>query len=414
MRMSKMKSRGKKIVAVALSLAMMVPVLLSQTVVSKAITETESNYLQLKSTATSVSLEKNDEFTLDLQSKNVFQSTMGIEGQFIYEEQGDADQYFDIIKVTPVGAGWASYYDNDTGKFGIVRSALNPYSSPAANTSIATITFRVKKAVDEADIRLVLSAFSASVSVASGGTTTVNPVKEDETPSAAYKVTCAKLTNQNATRTVTFTNDANMTAKVAQLGSANKEFKVPVSLTVNKGFNALKLKVTYSGSMMSYTGFEIPPKMRTYLPSVTERTETIGSDTDIYISMAGKDDMTLTGEFIILKFVPTTNVTQGQTTTLKFAADQIFNSSSKVPQATFTNPTTNINFVQGSSKGDVCIDVDGVINLLDVTYALQYYNGVRRLTDEQFENADVNNDSKVNLVDVLMILKKVNGENVNF
>ena len=40
MRMSKMKSRGKKIVAVALSLAMMVPVLLSQTVVSKAITET--------------------------------------------------------------------------------------------------------------------------------------------------------------------------------------------------------------------------------------------------------------------------------------------------------------------------------------------------------------------------------------
>lgn len=412
MRMSKMKSRGKKILTVALSLAMMVPVLLSQTVVSKAITETESNYLQLKSTATSVALEKNDEFTLDLQSKNVFQSTMAIEGQFIYEEKGVADQYFDIIKVTPVGAGWASFYDNDTGKFGIVRSALNPYSSPAANTSIATITFRVKKAVDEADIRLVLSVFSASVSVTSGGTTTVNPVKEDETPSAAYKVTCAKLTNQNATRTVTFTNDANMTAKVAQLGSANKEFKVPVSLTVNKGFNALKLKVTYSGSMMSYTGFEIPPKMRTYLPSVTERTETIGSDTDIYISMAGKDDMTLTGEFIILKFVPTTNVTQGQTTTLKFAADQIFNSSSKVPTATFTNPTTNINFVQGSSKGDVCID--SKINLIDVTYALQYYNGVRRLTDEQIENADVNNDSKVNLVDVLMILKKVNGENVNF
>ena len=105
MRMSKMKSRGKKIVAVALSLAMMVPVLLSQTVVSKAITETESNYLQLKSTATSVSLEKNDEFTLDLQSKNVFQSTMGIEGQFIYEEKGVADKYIDHNKVTQVGAG---------------------------------------------------------------------------------------------------------------------------------------------------------------------------------------------------------------------------------------------------------------------------------------------------------------------
>ena len=58
--------------------------------------------------------------------------------------------------------------------------------------------------------------------------------------------------------------------------------------------------------------------------------------------------------------------------------------------------------------------IDSKINLIDVTYALQYYNGVRRLTNEQIENADVNNDSKVNLVDVLMILKKVNGENVNF
>ena len=116
MRMSKMKSRGKKIVAVALSLAMMVPVLLSQTVVSKAITETESNYLQLKSSATTpVSLEKNDEFTLDLQTKKEFQNTMGIEGKFIYKENGKADQYFEIIKVDTVAAGWASYYDKDTG-----------------------------------------------------------------------------------------------------------------------------------------------------------------------------------------------------------------------------------------------------------------------------------------------------------
>lgn len=415
MRMSKMKSRGKKIVAVALSLAMMVPVLLSQTVVSKAITETESNYLQLKSSATTpVSLEKNDEFTLDLQTKKEFQNTMGIEGKFIYKENGKADQYFEIIKVDTVAAGWASYYDNDTGKFGIIRSNTNLYSSGAAGSNIASITFRVKKAVDEADITLKLSTFEVIERTINGGITTNTQVKENATDTDCYVVTCAKIQNQNKTRTVTFSNDKDIIAKVATLGGTNKEFKVPIDLTVNSGFNAIKLKFSYPGNSMNYTGYEIPAKMRAYLPSVTERTEANGSNTDIYISMVGNDDMKLTGQFIVLKFVPVTNVTLGQPTSLTLEVKEIFNTSSKKPKATFTNPTTNINFVQGSSKGDVCIDVDGVINLLDVTYALQYYNGVRRLTDEQIENADVNNDGKVNLVDVLMILKKVNGENVNF
>lgn len=416
MRMSKMKSRGKKIVAVALSLAMMVPVLLSQTVVSKAITETESNYLQLKSSATPVSLEKNDEFTLDLQTKKAFQNTMGIEGQFIYKEiykeKSKADQYFEIIKVDTVAAGWASYYDNATGKFGIIRSNTNLYSSGAAGSNIASITFRVKKAVDEADITLKLSTFEAIEKTTNGGITTNTPVKENATDTDCYVVTCAQIQNQNKTRTVTFSNDKDITAKVAALGGTNKEFKVPIDLTENSGFNAIKLKFSYPGNSMNYTGYEIPAKMRAYLPSVTERTEANGSNTDIYISMVGNDDMKLTGQFIVLKFVPVTNVTLGQPTELTLSAEEIFNTSSKIPTATFTNPTTNINFVQGSSKGDVCIDGD--INLLDVTYALQYYNGVRKLTDEQIENADVNNDSKVNLVDVLMILKKVNGENVNF
>lgn len=416
MRKNKMKRRSK-VMAVILSLAMIVPLMMSQTVAVNATTVSESGYLQLKSTATSVPLEKNDEFTLELQAKKAFQSTMGIEGQFTYKEKENGkekvDQYFDIIKVTPDAAGWASYYDNDTGKFGIVRSSLNPYSSGAANSKIASITFRVKKAVDQADIVLDLLSFSAYENVTSGGTLTTKAISEDKTDSAAYTVTCQNLQNTDKTRTVTFANDKDITAKVAQIGGTNKEFQVPVELTANSGFNAIQMKFSYSGNMMSYTGYEIPPKMRAYLPSVTERTETIGTDTNIYISMAGKDDMKLTGQFIILKFMPASITTQGQTATMKFSVEQIYNSSSKIPTATFTNPTSTVNFTQGSSKGDVCID--NVINLIDVTYALQYYNGVRpQLTPEQIDNAEVNGDGKVNLVDVLMILKKANGENVNF
>lgn len=419
MRKNKMKRRSK-VMAVILSLAMVVPLMMSWTVpinaaatVNATAAVKESGYLQLKSAAASISMEKNDEFTLELQAKKAFQSTMGIEGQFIYKENGVVDQYFDIIKVTPDAAGWASYYDNDTGKFGLVRSSLNPYSSGAANSKIASITFRVKKAVDQADIVLNLLSFSAYENVTSGGGSTTKAISEDETDSATYTVTCQSLANQDKTRTVTFANDQSITAKVAQIGGTNKEFQVPVELTANSGFSAIQVKFSYSGNLMSYAGYEIPPKVRAYLPSVTERTETIGTDTNIYISMAGKDDMELKGQFIILKFMPASIATQGQSTTMKFSVEQIYNSSSKIPTATFTNPTSTINFVQGSSKGDVCID--GEINLIDVTYALQYYNGVRPdLTQEQFDNADVNSDGKVNLVDVLMILKKVNGENVNF
>ena len=325
MRKNKMKRRSK-VMAVILSLAMIVPLMMSQTVAVNATTVSESGYLQLKSTATSVPLEKNDEFTLELQAKKAFQSTMGIEGQFTYKENGVVDQYFDIIKVTPDAAGWASYYDNDTGKFGIVRSSLNPYSSGAANSKIASITFRVKKAVDQADIVLDLLSFSAYENVTSGGTSTTKAISEDKTDSAAYTVTCQTLQNKDKTRTVTFANDKDITAKVAQIGGTNKEFQVPVELTANSGFNAIQMKFSYSGNMMSYTGYEIPPKMRAYLPSVTERTETIGTDTNIYISMAGKDDMKLTGQFIILKFMPASITTQGQTATMKFSVEQIYNS----------------------------------------------------------------------------------------
>ena len=55
--------------------------------------------------------------------------------------------------------------------------------------------------------------------------------------------------------------------------------------------------------------------------------------------------------------------------------------------------------------------MDSKINLIDVTYALQFYNEVRKdLTLEQQDLADVNRDGKVTLVDVLLLMKYCNGE----
>ena len=72
----------------------------------------------------------------------------------------------------------------------------------------------------------------------------------------------------------------------------------------------------------------------------------------------------------------------------------------------------SVDFVEGKKLGDV--NQDENINLLDATYVLQAYNGVRKLTETQEKLADVNGDKKVNLVDVLKIMKYCNGEIKNF
>lgn len=58
--------------------------------------------------------------------------------------------------------------------------------------------------------------------------------------------------------------------------------------------------------------------------------------------------------------------------------------------------------------GDV--NQDNKINLVDVKYIMQNYNGTRTLSSQQKLNADVNQDGKVNLVDAKLIMKYYNGE----
>ena len=93
MEKSKMINRGKKIVAVALSLAMMLPLTFSQTATTGAATKTnrasgttsqaasanESAYLQLAADSNSgVPMERGDKFTLTLKAKKAFQSAMSV------------------------------------------------------------------------------------------------------------------------------------------------------------------------------------------------------------------------------------------------------------------------------------------------------------------------------------------------
>ena len=422
MEKSKMINREKKIVAVALSLAMMLPLTFSQTATTGAATKTnrasgttsqaasanESAYLQLAADSNSgVPMERGDKFTLTVKAKKAFQSAMSVEGTFTYKEDSVTTAHWgDCFEIAKVELGtkntnWGYSYDNDTGAFAVVSNSTQGGGvSFASSDEIAKITFEVKSAVDKVDFSYTLSNFKVEDStLTSTGNTNVDEGTNNK------EVTVSVTNSAVSARKVTFEMPATIEAKVSQNFSAGKELEVPVTIKKdeNSGFNTIIMKFTYPATSMQYKGFEMSPKARTYLSCVTERTDYNGG---IYLCFAGKDDTKITGDFITLKFLPMQS-SVGQTDTITGSITEIYNVSKKSP--TVTPFSSTISFVKGLELGNV--NMDSKINLIDVTYALQFYNEVRKdLTLEQQDLADVNRDGKVTLVDVLLLMKYCNGE----
>ena len=131
----------------------------------------------------------------------------------------------------------------------------------------------------------------------------------------------------------------------------------------------------------------------------------------VSICFVGNDDTKFTGDFLILEFQPRT--TSVGTTQITPAIKELRDVSGVADlKSSLAKDKISVQFVEGKKLGDV--NQDGSINLLDATYVLQAYNGVRKLTETQEKLADVNGDKKVNLVDVLKIMKYCNGEIKNF
>lgn len=393
MRTRVMKKRGRKITAILLAFAMVLPMAWSQTVVTEA-AGTDSDYLTLTSKdGASTPMELGDQFTLELKAKKDFQAATSIDGNLSYSENGVVlDDCFTIKEVvTPKNWG----YSYDAGSFAISTSVASA-SSFKSGAVIATITFEVTRAVDKADIVYTLNNFKAQDSAG------LSFSEKDKT------VTCATISNSKVPRKVTFEMDSDITARVSQNYSANKVVEIPVRIKAgeNSGFNTLMMEFTYDSSLMMYKGFEIDAKARAYLSCVTERDDNSGT---VSLAFAGAKDAKFTGKFITLKFIAMQS-SIGSTDTLTGKVTEMYNVSQK--PLTATNFSSTIHFEKGFDLGDV--DMNGTVNLLDVTLALQAYNEVRTLTADQIELADVNKDGDVTLVDVLLILKKCNGEYVNF
>lgn len=407
MEKSKMINRGKKIVAVALSFMMMIPFAFSQTTVTKAAgasqattAPTPDKVLKLtveNNTADKkLSLERGQEVKLKLTATSDMEVEEIVGNLSFVDTNGAEVKCFSLSEVEA---------DNWNAGFGADVSVLsfrpNSTKTVKANEVIATITLKSIKSVDAVTAKYAVTSMKAKTTGASAAT---------------GDVTCAMQNALAAARGVTLEMDTTSKQKLYTFNSDElKVFSLPVKIKDNTGFNAMKVKITYDSRKLTYKSYKVSSKALIYLHYMTEYQ---GVDSDgngvVTISFVGTEDTTLTGDFLTLNFGIGRNASSdaGQnTTTVKCEITELQNASESENLKKASNECV-ITFEEGSKRGDV--NQDGQINLIDVTYALQFYNGVRNLTTEQQALADVNGDKKVTLVDVLMLLKKCNGENINF
>ena len=103
----------------------------------------------------------------------------------------------------------------------------------------------------------------------------------------------------------------------------------------------------------------------------------------VTISLVGSEDTTLTGDFLTMRLGLGRNASSDawqNTTTVKCEITELQNASESENLKKASNECV-ITFEEGSKRGDV--NQDGQINLIDVTYALQFYNGFVNLTSDQ-------------------------------
>lgn len=409
MNKKRMMKRGKKFIAVALAFAMMVPVVFGQTVLTKADdTETvsaKSQLLTLKTSAPSVSMERGDVFTLSLMPTKAFTvpDGVGLTGKLNFQSHEkdpdtgkpiDLNANFRIVKVS-APEGWATGYRGDEGVIAISNSGAQDVTPSKA---IADIQVEVLKTTNDVNVTLESIKLGAQETTGSG--------TSDASEKNSYIT--APVTNINRGKhEVQLSVPETVKVSVSSQYDSDNVY-IPVTIEKNTGFNAIAVTFTYDFQKLNYVGYKLSPRALTYLNYKTEDNSKAGL---VSICFVGNDDTKFTGDFLTLEFQPrTTSVGTAQITP---AIKELRDVSGVADlKSSLTKNKISVQFVEGKKLGDV--NQDGSINLLDATYVLQAYNGVRKLTETQEKLADVNGDKRVNLVDVLKIMKYCNGEIKSF
>lgn len=433
-----MKNKGKKIVAVALSLVMMIPFAFSQATVTKAAVvdsvknaltfEVEKNVIdKTKGNNDKLSLERGQEVKLKI--KAAADMRIGsIKGKLTFEEKtSDGQQKENAIAgnkiFSIVGSddnGWnIGYVPNDKKDkdyYDLTIGSDSATKTVKAGDVIATLYLESKTSVDWADVKYTVTLMKAfnmdenktPISVAAGES-------EDN-------VIAISLKNDFATtRGVTLEMPTSIEQNVYTFKTGGttdlKKFSVPVSIKQNTGFTGMTVQFTYDTSYLTYVGYKMSPQANVGLECKTVSAGVNNEgEGEVSLSFAGSEDVMIIGDFITLNFQISKDAQGGTATDIKGAILALENASENVFDKDKLKETSKVsckvNLKKGCELGDV--NMDTKISLVDATYILQYYNGVRELSDEQKALADVNKDGDINLVDVLLILKYCNGERGSF
>lgn len=408
-----MKNKGKKIVAVALLLVMMIPLVLGQTVETKAAAKTVKDVLSLELDASSsTTFTRGDTILLNIKANEALTATK-IGFHLMFKDSGNAvlENAFTLNKVT-VASGWNAGYD--AAKLQFVFSSSN-IQTIAASSTIAQIELTVRKEITTTATAVMAfenSSLDLYLADRDGTQVTGTTPADDITLTLTSSITG----NRGVELELPATQEQTIYTFGGNGNNSLRKFSVPVTMKSNTGFNAITIQFEYDNLKMSYKGYELSPKALLYLNCITEfqgvKTNTMGSTVGyVSLSFAGLEDTKMIGDFLTLTFETGASARDGNSATITPNITELVNAS-ETPNLSGTANNCKINFKKGYERGDV--NQDHHLSLLDVTYALQGYNHVRKLSPEQEVLADVNGDGKLTLVDVLMILKKCNGENISF
>lgn len=435
MRKSIMKNKGKKIVAVALALAMMIPFAFSQTTVTKAAVvdsvknaltfEVEKNVIdKTKENNDKLSLERGQEVKLTI--KAAADMRIGsIKGKLTFEEKTSegkkkenaiaGNKIFSIVGSDD--NGWnIGYAPNDKKDYYLTIGSDSATKTVKKDDVIATLYLESKTSVDWADVKYTVTLMKAFNTDENRTPISVAPEESED------NVIAISLKNDFATtRGVTLEMPTSIEQNVYTFKTGGttdlKKFSVPVSIKQNTGFTGMTVQFTYDTSYLTYVGYKMSPQANVGLECKTVSAGVNNEgDGEVSLSFAGSEDVMIIGDFITLNFQINKDVQGGTATDIKGAILALENASENVFGKDKLKETSKVsckvNLKKGCELGDVNMDTN--ISLIDATYILQYYNGVRELSDEQKALADVNKDGEINLVDVLLILKYCNGERVSF
>lgn len=437
MEKSKMINRGKKIVAVALSFMMMIPVAFSQTTVTNAAAQAASATIStiadaitidvvknVKSDAKSskdngkLSLERGQEVQLQIKAKAAMKLE-SIRGKLSFTDTTSRDpdespvlsnDIFTIAGADEISGWQVGYLANKDRDYYTVSINTNGQAREVKSGDIiASIRMKVQTsvdgvtvnyAVDEKEFKAQNVSDGSEITVTDGGIAT-GTLKNDF---ATTRGVTLSLPDKMTQKTYTFTAS----------GDGIKKFSVPVKITSNSGFTGMTVKFTYDYTSMNYTGYQLSPQALVGLSCKTVSSGVTSTQGEVTLSLLGSEDVMIKGDFLTLNFEMSRGAKAGNKSTISGKILSLANESGTKDDklAKIVSNSCEVTIVEGPKRGDV--NGDGKITLIDATYALQFYNRVRDLTDEQQALADVNGRDGVTLVDVLMLLKFCNGENVTF